>query len=33
MTSGHYAGTGKMGLYVMDALTGAQKYFLEIPAG
>jgi hypothetical protein len=22
-----------MGLYVMDALTGAQKYFLEIPAG
>lgn len=32
MTSGHYAGTGKMGLYVMDALTGAQKYFLEIPA-
>jgi type IV pilus assembly protein PilY1 len=32
LPSGHYAGTGKMGLYVMDALTGAQKYFLEIPA-
>ncbi len=32
MNSGHYAGTGKVGLYVVNALTGQLKHFIQIPS-
>ena len=30
--NGHYAATGKAGLYVLDALTGAELKFIELPS-